>query len=131
MANKHARDLRKKLTSQEVKLWVKLRELRSLGFHFRRQSPILKYIVDFECRKTRLVVEVDGGQHNLDPHIRTDAERDSVLKNHRYRVLRFWNHEVDRNLEGVMSTIMTALNNARTPPAASRREAPPSPFGEG
>lgn len=110
MANERARDLRKKLTPQEVKLWVRLRELRQLGFQFRRQSPIGSYIVDFECRKARHVVEVDGGQHNLDPCVRTDAERDGFLKNNGYRVLRFWNHEVDRNLDGVMSTILTALN---------------------
>jgi hypothetical protein len=50
MANEIARKLRKAMTRQEVKLWVKLRELRALGHHFRRQSPLVNYIVDFECR---------------------------------------------------------------------------------
>jgi very-short-patch-repair endonuclease len=63
MAIEPARALRKQMTPQEVKLWVRLRELRRLGFHFRRQSPILSYVVDFECRRRKLVVEVDGGQH--------------------------------------------------------------------
>jgi len=58
MANERARELSKTMTRQEVKLWVRLRELRALGFHFRRQSPITRYIVDFECRRTRLVVEI-------------------------------------------------------------------------
>jgi very-short-patch-repair endonuclease len=50
------------MTRQEVKLWVRLRELQALGFHFRRQSPIGRYIVDFECRRRRPIVEVDGTQ---------------------------------------------------------------------
>ena len=58
MANERARELRKTMTRQEVKPWVRLRELRALGFHFRRQSPIARYIVDFECRRTRVVVEL-------------------------------------------------------------------------
>src|SRR5207248_10018111 len=56
MANEIARKLRKTMTPQEVKLWVKLRELRALGHHFRRQSPMLNYIVDFECRRSRVIV---------------------------------------------------------------------------
>jgi len=50
------------MTPPEVKLWVRLRELRPLGFNFRRQSPVLSYVVDFECRRLKLIVEVDGGQ---------------------------------------------------------------------
>jgi very-short-patch-repair endonuclease len=110
MANERARHLRKRLTPQEVKLWVRLRELRALGFHFRRQSPLSSYIVDFECRKARLVVEVDGGQHNLDSGLRADAKRDANLQHDGYRVLRFWNHDVDRNLDGVVSKILDVLN---------------------
>jgi very-short-patch-repair endonuclease len=60
MANEIARKLRKSMTRQEVKLWVKLRELRAIGHHFRRQSPLANYIVDFECRQSRLVIEVDA-----------------------------------------------------------------------
>ena len=128
MANERARDLRKKLTPQEVKLWVKLREFRQLGFHFRRQSPIGPYIVDFECRKAQLVVEVDGGQHNFDSGIMADAKRDSLLQAKGYDVLRFWNHEVDQNLDGVLSTIIMALGCHPTRPRFAR---PPSPEGEG
>lgn len=130
MANERARDLRKKLTPQEVKLWVKLREFRQLGFHIRRQSPIGRYIVDFECRKARLVVEVDGGQHHLDAGIQSDARRDKFLRSRDYLILRFWNHEVDQNLDGVLSKIMQTLNGGSfSPPDASHGEAPPSPAG--
>ena len=65
VANEFARALRKRLTPQEVRLWMKLRELKALGFNFRRQAPIGPYIVDFVCFRCRLVIEADGGQHGL------------------------------------------------------------------
>ena len=80
MANGTARDLRKSMTRQEVKLWLRLRELRTLGHHFRRQSPLKPYVVDFECRQSRLVVEVDGHQHGFDEHRERDSIRDSELR---------------------------------------------------
>jgi very-short-patch-repair endonuclease len=116
------------MTSQEVKLWVKLRQLRELGFHFRRQSPVLTYIADFECRREELIVEVDGGQHGFDANIENDGERDRILEGAGYRVLRFWNSQIDRELEGVIETILAALAK-RSPPGSLR--SPPSPRGEG
>jgi very-short-patch-repair endonuclease len=100
MANEVARILRKRMTLQEVKLWVHLRSWRRQGFHFRRQASREGYIVDFVCLKHRLVIEVDGGQHNFDAHAQMDARRDHVLAEEGFRVLRFWNHEIDQNLEG-------------------------------
>src|SRR5437764_4652410 len=76
MANEIARRLRKTMTLQEVKLWVHLRSWRKRGFHFRRQSPRAGYIVDFVCMKQKLIVEVDGGQHNFDDHAARDRSRD-------------------------------------------------------
>jgi very-short-patch-repair endonuclease len=116
MANEVARKLRKTMTRQEVKLWVKLRELRTIGHHFRRQSPLASYIVDFECRRSRLVIEVDGDQHGYDAHRQRDAVRDRVLSELGYRVLRFGNFEVDRELDGVLEAIRVALEAA---PASS------------
>ena len=69
------------------------------------------YIVDFECRKSRLVIEVDGGQHNQPDHLQRDSMRDTKLQELGYLVLRFWNHDVDRNTEGVMQTIHAHLLN--------------------
>jgi very-short-patch-repair endonuclease len=71
--------LRKSMTRQEVKLWVRLRELRALGHHFRRQSPLAPYVVDFECRRSRVIAEVDGHQHGFDNHRQRDAARDKAL----------------------------------------------------
>jgi len=74
MANEIARSLRKRMTPQEVKLWVHLRSWRKQGFHFRRQAPRDDYVLDFVCLKHRLIVEVDGGQHNFGGHARRDVE---------------------------------------------------------
>jgi very-short-patch-repair endonuclease len=109
LANETARALRKRLTPQEVKLWVKLRELKALGFHFRRQAPIGPYIVDFVSFRSRLVVEADGGQHGVLEEARSDHFRDAFLRSQGFRVMRFWNSEIDTNLSGVMESILSAL----------------------
>lgn len=115
VANAFARTLRKNLTPQEAKLWVKLRELKPLGYHFRRQAPIRHVIVDFVSFRDQLVIEVDGGQHNFDEAARKDEARDAFLREEGFRVLRFWNFEVDRNLNGVMETVVTALGTPTRP----------------
>jgi very-short-patch-repair endonuclease len=71
-----------------------------------RQEPIGTYIVDFVCRERRLVVEVDGGQHADNAR---DVARDKWLADHGYRVLRFWNNDVLKNMDGVLETIAMAL----------------------
>ena len=110
MANEIARALRKRLTSQEVKLWMKLRELKALGVNFRRQAPIGPYIVDFVCFRCRLVIEADGGQHGLHEGAKADDTRDAFLVSQGFRVLRFWNSDVNANLAGVMESILNALD---------------------
>src|SRR6266487_4040582 len=128
VANEIARSLRKRMTPQEVKLWVHLRSWKKQGFHFRRQAPRNGYIVDFVCLKYRLIVEVDGGQHNFDLHARRDAGRDNQFTRDGFRVLRFWNNEVDRNLEGVLTLINEALHSP-PPDLASLGLPPPSEEG--
>ena len=125
MANEIARKLRKSMTRQEVKLWVHLRSWRERGYHFRRQSPRDGFIVDFVCLKQKLIVEVDGGQHGFDEH----AARDRRFVGDGFRVLRFWNSDVDHNLEGVLTTIDAELGGATPPGGPSDRHPPPS--GEG
>jgi very-short-patch-repair endonuclease len=109
MANETARHLRKTMTPQEVRLWVQLRDLKQDGFHFRRQAPIGPYIVDFAGKMHRLVIEVDGSQHGEAEGIARDKARDSCLATLGYHVLRFWNTDVDRNMEGVIETVVGAL----------------------
>jgi very-short-patch-repair endonuclease len=129
MADESARALRKRMTPQEVKLWVRLRELRVLGHHFRRQSPIPPYVADFECRRRRLIVEVDGGQHTSVQGQAGDKIRDRAFAQKGYRVLRFWNHEVDRELDAVMETILRSLGDAPHP--ATGAGAPTATLPEG
>jgi very-short-patch-repair endonuclease len=128
MANQIARRLRKTMTPQEVKMWVHLRSWRERGYHFRRQAPRKGFVVDFVCLKHRLVVEIDGGQHNFDSHQMRDQSRDDALERSGFRTLRFWNSEVDGNLPGVLQTIDQILREAPHPAASGGH---PPPAGEG
>jgi len=126
MANERARQLRSNSTNAERKLWRFLRTLKSRGFHFRRQVPIDHLIVDFACYSARIVIEVDGGQHNTASGQRVDAARDAYLREQDFRILRFWNNDVIGNIEGVAHHIQTALGiDAATPTPI------PSPQGGG
>lgn len=98
-----AKNLRKSSTDAERLLWNHLRMKQMKGLKFRRQQPIDNYIVDFVCLENRLIIEVDGGQHASE-RIK-DIERDSYLIKNGFRVLRFWNNEVFRNIEGVLEVI--------------------------
>jgi len=89
-----------------MRLWFALRDRRLSGHKFVRQTSIEPFIADFVCRERRLVIEVDGGQHAESAR---DQRRDSRLAADGYRVLRFWNIDVMTNLDGVLATILTAL----------------------
>lgn len=121
-----ARTLRRNATDAEAKLWPRLRNRQLNGMKFRRQVPIGPYFADFLCREARLIVEVDGGQH--DPE--RDNNRTTFLKAQGYRVLRFWNHDVLTNIEGVLTTIMEQKSGGPHPDPAETEN--PSPgLGEG
>jgi very-short-patch-repair endonuclease len=123
-----ARQSRARMTDAERKLWFALKDRRFAAFKFRRQVPVGPYIADFLCFESRLIVEVDGGQHA--DSVR-DVERGNWLAHNEFRVLRFWNSDVLQNLEGVLTRLAEQLD--RTPHPTSRsRETPPSPArGEG
>ena len=118
---KRAQELRNNATDQERLLWLELRKRRFEGHKFSRQIPIGPFICDFVCRRARLVIELDGGQHSA--NVEKDAARTRFIESAGYRVLRFWNHEVTENLEGVLQTIGAALSEC--PPPG------PLPVGEG
>ena len=117
MANQRARNLRSNQTDAERKLWTFLRSMKRGGFHFRRQVPIDHLIVDFACYSARLVIEVDGGQHNMDSGRAIDGKRDAYLRSQGFRVLRFWNNEVLGNSEGVVDRIESALRDPHPNPS--------------
>ena len=80
------------------------------GFKFRRQHPIGEYIVDFICLKAKLVIELDGGQHNEAKQMDNDVKRTIWLEAQGLRIVRFWNDEVLTNLSGVQDVIWNALS---------------------
>jgi len=103
----NSRQLRHNQTEAEARLWRALRSHQLEDIHFRRQHAIGPYIVDFCAPRQKLVIELDGGQH-LDQQ-EYDLERTAFLKSKGYRVLRFWNDEVLKNLDGVAQAILEAL----------------------
>ena len=110
-----AKQLRKEQTPWETKLWSYLRSHRFEGLKFKRQVPIGKYIVDFCCEDKKLVIELDGGQHfEMQSQ---DMERDNFFRSQGYTVLRFWNNELDNNLEGVLEEIYRATSLPTSPHA--------------
>ena len=117
----NARRLRREQTEPERRLWHMLRN-GLLGAKFRRQHPEPPYTLDFVCLARMLVVEVDGETHADGAH---DRRRDAWLRRRGFRVLRFWNHEVLHNLEGVGLEIVRHL--AEPSPACRH----PLPGGEG
>jgi len=106
-ARARARTLRQNMTEAERRVWRILRSHQMKGYRFRRQVPIGRYIADFVCHEVRLIVGIDGGQH--DRSSPSEAERSGFLQTEGYRILRFWNDEVLANLDGVHETIADEL----------------------
>ena len=84
-----AKRLRGGQTALEARLWHEIRAKRLAGWKFRRQVPIEGYVADFVCFEARLIVEVDGPLHRTDEAWLYDAERDAVLREAGFRILRF------------------------------------------
>ena len=102
-----ARDLRKNSTDAERHLWYYLRANR-FRFKFKRQVPIHPFIVDFVCFEKRLIIELDGGQHQ--ENLSYDHQRTNELNRLGFQVLRFWNHDVLHRTEEVLEVIRRALS---------------------
>ena len=106
------------MTDAERKLWWHLRRLPIEHSHFRRQATIGPFFADFACHERRLVVEVDGAQHNEPENVARDAERSTYLRAKGYRILRFWTNDVLKGIDSVMEAILAAMhqNEASPPP---------------
>ena len=98
---KKARALRRNETEAEKYFWSKVKD-RQQGYKFYRQMPVKDYIADFLCSELKLIVEIDGGQHNGSL---TDEARTDVLNKAGYKVLRFWNNDVLDNMDGVLTAL--------------------------
>ena len=101
-----ARGLRRDMTDAERMLWRRLRSRELIGWKFRRQHPVGRYVVDFVCLEAGLVLELDGGQHAKSP---TDAARTAFLETSGYRILRFWNNDVLPQTDAVLAVILEAV----------------------
>jgi very-short-patch-repair endonuclease len=115
----NAKTLRSHQTEAEQRLWHHLRAHRFMGLKFKRQKPIGRYIVDFICIEYQVIIEIDGGQH-ID-QIEYDGERTAWLQSEGFIVLRFWNHEVLREVDGVLERIRQVILGIATP-------SPPTPI---
>ena len=104
----HAIELRKELTPAERKLWSLIRN-DQLGVNFRRQHAVGNYIPDFVCVQKKLIIELDGSQHLEQEGY--DEERTKYLNSLGYKVIRFWNNDVMKNLQGVILSIMQATED--------------------
>ena len=111
-----ARRLRRDMTDAERKLWWHLRHLPIGHSHFRRQATIGPFFADFACHEQRLVIEVDGAQHNEPDHVISDEERSAYLRSQGYRILRFWNNDVLKNINSVMEAVFTAMHQSEASP---------------
>ncbi|MGX5843864.1 endonuclease domain-containing protein [Mesorhizobium sp. ArgA1] len=108
-----ARSLRRDMTEAESRLWQELRDRRLDRIKFRRQMPVGKYIADFACPEARLIVEIDGSQHADSD---SDLARGSELKARGFRVLRFWNDDVLKDLNAVCDTIIAYVRDTNLQP---------------
>ena len=103
-------ELRKESTLAEQKLWARIRN-DQLGVTFRRQHAIGSYIPDFCCPKAKLIIELDGSQHL--EQVEYDAKRTKYLESLGYKVIRFWNKDVMKDIDGVIRAIMQAMESER------------------
>lgn len=101
-------ELRRNATPQEIKLWYYLKS-KKLGYQFYRQHSIGPYIVDFYCPQKKLIIEIDGLQHKEKEIKIYDDERTVYLEYLHHIVLRFWNREIDNNIDKVVGLIQEKL----------------------
>ncbi len=107
-----SRKMRKEMTPQEVKLWQLIRK-EKLGVKFRRQFAIdNKYIADFVCLEKRIIIEIDGGQHSENFN---DVQRTFYLNKQNFRVIRFWNNEINSNIEGCINFLKREIETPLCP----------------
>jgi very-short-patch-repair endonuclease len=111
VSSSRARQLRQASTDAEALLWSRIRGRRLAGYKFRRQYPLGNFVVDFIALEPRLVIEIDGGQHAT--RIDRDTNRTGELERFGFRVVRYWNHDVLTNIDGVLESVLQELRIVR------------------
>jgi very-short-patch-repair endonuclease len=115
LIHERARELRKKMTYAESLFWNEVSNKRFLGFKFRRQHPIGKYIADFYCHELKLVIEIDGNIHEFFDLKEYDQGRTYELEEFGLKVLRFQNEEVEKNMEKVLFVLRSKVISLTNP----------------
>ena|GEM_PF-1011510 len=113
-AKRFAKDLRKELTPAETKLWNQLRAKRLGGYRFRRQHPIGKFIADFACVKSKVVIEVDGDSHFTEAAQARDEIRSDFIKSKGWTIFRCTNLDIYNNMSGTPDSLLAALTRSPT-----------------
>ena len=111
----YARTLRMNQTHAELLIWKALRNRRFSGFKFKRQVPMGSFIVDFYCHQKKLIIELDGGQHNIGNAPQYDLKRSIFLSSQGLKVIRFWNNDVLKQKESVFQQIWNFLHGKPSP----------------
>ncbi|MDP4240400.1 MAG: endonuclease domain-containing protein [Bacteroidota bacterium] len=109
-----ARKLRDNQTEAETFLWNHLSAIQFKNIRFKRQHPILYFIADFYCHRAKLIIEVDGGYHDIPEQYKYDQARESELEELGLKVIRFTNEQVLFDIENTLKEIEKELNR-RTP----------------
>ena len=108
-----ARKLRRSSTKEERVLWQLLRNRQFKNLKFKRQFPIGNYIVDFVCEEIKLIIELDGGQHNEPENIEADKVRTEFLESKGFKVIRFWNKDINLNIAGVYEFLLNEVEKLK------------------
>jgi len=108
-----ARALRQGMPEAEHRLWYFLRRKQLDGYRFRKQHPISQYIVDFACAKQKLIIEVDGATHGTEAELAYDKRRTQCLKSKGWKVIRYGNEEVYKNIDDVLNDIYAHLKGLK------------------
>jgi len=110
-----AKTLRKEQTQSEAVLWAHLRNRKFCGMKFKRQHRIGQFIVDFYCSELKLVIELEGGVHDIPDQKEYDAVRFVELQSRRLRILKFKNNEVLNKIDLVLNQIATLSPDSSLP----------------
>jgi very-short-patch-repair endonuclease len=112
---RRARVLRSNITEAEIILWSRLRSKQINGYKFRRQQPLLNYIVDFYCDELKVIIVVDGEIHSLNEKPKYDLKRDNILKINGYHIIRLTNLEIETELDLTINKIIIYINDILSP----------------
>ena len=110
-----AKKLRDHQTEAELFLWSQLNNLKYLNVRFKRQHPVLYFVADFYCHKARLVIELDGGYHDIPEQYMYDKEREQELEDLGLKVIRFSNEQVLFHIENSLKVIKEVIKERITP----------------